>query len=369
MKVAQRAGMQLMLITLALVGLGMVMVYSSSQVLAQTRFGDPGYFLKRQIIFASVGVLFMLFLSLVPPDWWAKWARFLLIGTLILLGVVLVLGWMRWIRVMGFSFQPSEFAKLALIVYLADVLARKEKEMEDFQTGLVPRLLFIGLVMGLIAVQPNLSTAMAVGMTSMILLWIGGARTVHLLGMGLAVVPFILVSLLINPYQMKRVADFLKGNYQTKQSLIALGSGGLTGLGVGESVQKQLYLPEPHTDFIFAIIGEELGLVLTLVVLALFVGFAVNGLRIARRASTYHGFLLATGITAMITVYALINIGVATKMLPTTGLPLPFVSYGGSALIGNLCGVGILLGIARAEVQEEVPWQSPYDHEKSLAHG
>jgi cell division protein FtsW len=184
----------------------------------------------------------------------------------------------------------------------------------------------------------------------------------------LAGVPVVAFSLLISPYQRQRLASFLSGagsdplgaGYQVSQSLLGIGSGGLFGVGLGNSMQKQQFLPEPHTDFVFAFIGEELGLVGTLAVVALFVAFALNGLRIAREAPTYHGFLVATGITTMVSVYAVLNIGVVTGVLPTTGLPLPFISYGGSSLVWNLGGVGILLGVARAGRQQPgASWDAP----------
>ena len=371
MKAAQRAGVHVLLISLVLVGLGIVMVYSSSSVLASVRFADSSFFLERQIIRAAIGLIIMFALMCVPLGVWARIATLLLLVGLGSLVLVMIFGQgpaQRWLPLpavlSGFSFQPSEFVKLALVLYLADVLVRKENLMRDFKTGLVPRLLVIALVLGLIALQPDLGTAIAVGIIAFVMLWVGGARSLHLVYTGLAALPVIALSLYFSPYQLQRILSFLYGDdtrgadYQISQSLLALGSGGGIGVGLGDSMQKQQFLPEPHTDFVFALIGEELGLAGTFSVIGLFVALAIHGFRIARQAPTHHGFLVATGITVMISVYAILNIGVVTGMLPTTGLPLPFISYGGSSLLWNLSGIGILAGVARASVQEAVPWRS-----------
>ncbi|MEW6749503.1 MAG: FtsW/RodA/SpoVE family cell cycle protein, partial [Candidatus Latescibacterota bacterium] len=333
--VTQRRGAHLLLISLTLVGLGIVMVYSSSSVLASVRFADSGFFLERQAVRALIGLGLMLLLSRIHPSAWARSARALLVGSVVLLVLVLAMGHGRagrWLSLSMVAFQPSEFAKLALVVYLADVLARKEACMHDLRDGLLPRLLVVGTVLVLVAAQPNLGTAVALGLISLVLLWVGGARLKHLALTMAAASPLVVLSLVVSPYQQQRVLRYIdrftggsSDSYQVDQALVALGSGGWLGLGLGNSLQKQQYLPEPHTDFVFALVGEELGLVGTLSVIALFVAFACYGLRVAREAPTYHGSLLATGITAMISTYALLNVGVATSVLPTTGLPLPFI--------------------------------------------
>jgi cell division protein FtsW len=369
MRAAQRAGMQVLLIVLVLVGVGLVMVYSSSSVLANARFADSSFFLERQLARAGLGLVIMFALARVPLFWWARLSRLFLLLALLLLALVLVYGRgpvNRWLPVpallFNLSFQPAEFAKLALVLYLADVMARKEEVMGDFKKGLVPRLLVVGLVLVLIALQPNLGMAIAMGLIALAQLWVGGARPLHLLGLCLGALAAIALSVLSTPYQMQRLVNFIwpsqapDGNYQVAQSLVGLGSGGWWGVGLGNSMQKQQYLPEPHTDFVFAFVGEELGLAGTLGVLGLFVAFAVQGLRLARCAPSYYGFLVGVGITVMISTYAAINIGVVTGVLPTTGLPLPFISYGGSSLVWNLGGVGILLGLARA--QSRTAWIS-----------
>ena len=362
--------MQVLLISLMLVGIGLVMVYSSSSVLASTRFSDSSFFLERQLIRALIGLVIMFILAYVPLEMWSRLAKLLLLVGLVFLVLVMIWGRgpaQRWLPLpavlSGFSFQPSEFVKLALVLYLADVLVRKRDQLRDFKTGLAPRLLVIGTVLVLIALQPDLGTAIAVGIIAFVMLWIGGARPLHLMSIGLAVVPVVGLSLYFSPYQLQRVLSFLDGvdtrgaDYQLSQSLLALGSGGGIGVGLGNSMQKQHFLPEPHTDFVFAFIGEELGLAGTLSVVGLFVALAIHGYRIARDAPTMHGFLVASGITVMLSVYAILNIGVVTGMLPTTGLPLPFISYGGSSLLWNLSGVGILIGVARAGAQGAASWK------------
>lgn len=369
MQAANRASMQMLMISLILVGFGIVMVYSSSSVLASARFDDSSFFLERQIIRACFGLAIMLVLSRVPLVLWSRLAVPMFLLGLVTLILVLIFGrgpTQRWLplpgMLSGFSFQPSEFVKLALVLYLADVLVRKEDLIKDFKRGFMPRLLVIGIVLGLIAIQPDLGTAVAIGLIAAVMLWVGGARLLHLICTGVLALPIIAMSLYTSPYQWQRVvnffndADILKGNYQIDQSLLALGSGGILGVGLGDSMQKQLFLPEPHTDFVFALVGEELGLAGTLSITGLFVAFAIHGFRIAREASTYYGFLVATGVTVMISVYALLNIGVVTGMLPTTGLPLPFISYGGSSLLWNLAGVGILVGVGRSNAQGQPSW-------------
>ncbi|NKB67766.1 MAG: putative lipid II flippase FtsW [Candidatus Latescibacteria bacterium] len=362
MRAVQRAGINLMLIVLSLVGLGVVMIYSASSVLAQAKFADSSFYLERQFVRAGIGAVIMLVFIRIPTQLWARYARLLLLaglGTLILVAIWGQGPANRWLYLPGFSFQPSEFAKLALVLYLADVLDRKRELMPNFKTGLLPRLPILGLVLGLIALQPDLGTAIAIGLIAFTLLWVGGAKLWHLLATALAGGGLALLTLA--PYQWRRIMSYFGpgdaqgDDYQIVQSLLALGRGGPLGVGLGNSMQKQQFLPEPHTDFVFAFVGEELGLGGTLSVIALFVALAFYGLCIARQAPTYFGFLAATGITCMISVYALLNIGVVTGVLPTTGLPLPFISYGGSSLIWNFAGVGILIGIARQPGPEPEP--------------
>lgn len=369
MTVAQKAGNYLLIITLVLVGLGIVMIYSSSSFLALLKFQDSAFFLERQLIRAAIGMVVMVCVACVPVRIWAQISPILLLLALATLILVLFQGSgpgvQRWLRLPGLSsfgaFQPAEFVKLVVVLYLADVLERRQEDMQDFRSGLLPRLAVVGLVLGLIVLQPDLGTAIAIGLVALVMLWLGGARLKHLLLTVLAGVPVIAYSLYRSPYQMQRLMSFFQmtdprgADYQVRQSLLALGSGGPIGTGVGNSMQKY-FLPETHTDFIFSFIGEELGLAGTLSVTALFIAFGIHGVRVARESPTYYGFLAASGVTAMISIYAILNIGVTTGLLPTTGLPLPFVSYGGSALVWNLAGVGVLISIARESSASTRPW-------------
>ena len=358
---ADRAARQVLLIAVILVGVGVVMVYSSSSALAGSRFEDSAFFLERQLLRAALGLAIMFAVSRLPLGLWSSLARPLLLVGLALLVLVLIFGEgrgaHRWLpfRLPAFatlSFQPSEFVKLVLVLYLADVLARKQEDMSDWKHGLAPRLAVIAVIQVLIVLQPDLGTALVIGAISLTMLWLGGAGTSHLALAASGAGVIALLSVLSSPYQLERILIYIGdpdpqgAGFQITQARLALGSGGLFGVGLGNSMQKH-YLPEPHTDFVFAFAGEELGLFGSLSLVALFVALAVHGYRIATRASSYHGFLVASGITIMIGFYALLNVGVATGLTPTTGLPLPFVSYGGSSLLWNLCGVGVLAAVAR----------------------
>jgi len=349
----------LMFVVLILVVIGAVMVYSASSVLAETRFEGNGFFVKRHLLRVLMGVAVMLLVTRVNYHFFVRISKWLLI---VGLGLLLLLwfnrgeavGARRWIRLLGISFQPSEFIKLALVIYTADSLARKQDRIRSFTDGLFPYLLLFGVSLGLIVVQPDFGTAVTIGVILTIMLFVGHVRLSHILGVGLALVPVLYVLIFEVGYRRGRIEAFLhRGDhvedmsYQIHQSLIALSSGGIKGVGLGQSTQKLLFLPEPHTDFVFSILGEEFGLLGTLTVLSLFLVLLWRGMRIALNARDLEGFFLATGITVMICVYALFNIGVATAVLPTTGLPLPFVSYGGSSLLLTLIGVGILLSISR----------------------
>lgn len=380
---SQSDARQLLLIASILVGLGVVMVYSSSSAFADIHFDDSGFFLERQIVRALVGVVAMFALSRLPLDFWQRAALPLLIVGIAFLIMVLAMGHgrsaQRWLPfpmpsfMSSLSFQPSEFVKLVLVLYLADVLVRKERDMGRWWHGVMPRLVIIGGVQLLILVQPDLGTCLAVSIIAGAMLWVGGARTVHLLATVALAAPVVAASVYSSPYQMQRVISFFLGadprgaGYQMSQSLTALGSGGLFGVGLGRSVQKH-FLPEAHTDFVFAFVGEELGLAGCLSVIGLFVALAIHGYRIARSATTHFGFLVAAGMTFMISIYAVLNIGVATGMLPTTGLPLPFISYGGSSLVWNLCGIGILASVARESARSTPSASTGLGTSGSLAH-
>ncbi|GBG56240.1 stage V sporulation protein E [Sporomusaceae bacterium FL31] len=346
---------------IALLGIGVVMVYSSSAVSAYVNFDDSYYFLKRQIIWASLGLLAMVLTMNVDYHVWRKLAKPVMLVTLILLVLVLVPGLgkvvngaRRWLGFGSLYLQPSEIAKLSMVLFTSTSLAKHQERISSFLRGIVPQLLMLLVVFALILKEPDLGTALSIAGTVFVLLFVSGAKMKHLGSLGALGVVGIIAAVLYEPYRMKRLlafsdpwADPLDTGYHIIQSLYAIGSGGLFGVGLGRSREKFLYLPEPHTDFIFAILGEELGLIGTLTVIVLFFLFAWRGLKVAISAPDIYGSVLATGLTTMIMVQALMNIAVVTASMPVTGIPLPFLSFGGSALIFTLAGVGILLNISR----------------------
>ena len=353
----------ILLVVIGLLGLGTVMVYSATAGLSEDRFESSHFYLKRWSLRLFASLVAMYLVSRVDYRTWGQAAPYLLglgflglvsVLGLKLLGIGKIRGAYRWIPIPGGTFQPADLMRLALVVYLARSLSRRQGLIRDFGRGFLPYAAIVGSAMGLIALQPDLSTALAIGLVCGLMFYIAGVRLWHLLGTGLVMVPPLYTIIFVFGYRKDRILDFLSpshdvqgAGYQVTQSLVALGSGGLTGAGLGQSLQKYSFLPEPHTDFVFSILGEELGLVGTLGLLLLFLAFARLGLRIARSASDLQGFLLASGITCMVLAYALVNMGVCTGLLPTTGLPLPFISYGGSSLFLTLVAAGILINVGR----------------------
>ncbi|MDA0747339.1 MAG: putative lipid II flippase FtsW [bacterium] len=353
----------LLLLVFVLVGFGTVMVYSASAALGQLRFESGHFFLKRWLIRMSVSLLAMYLVMRVDYRVWARFARvFLTLGFLGLLAVLVfklmgvgkVRGAYRWIPLPGGAFQPADLMRLALVLYLAESLSRRQGLIREFRQGFLPHAMIVGTAMFLILLQPDLSTALAIGLTCTLMLYLGGVRLSHLIGTGLALLPVLYVVVFVIGYRKERILTFFNpaddaqgAGYHVAQSLLALGSGGVTGVGLGQSLQKYFFLPEPHTDFVFSIVGEELGLLGTAGLVISFLIFARLGFRIARKAPDLHGFLLASGITFMVLVYAFVNMGVCTGVLPATGLPLPFISYGGSSLLLTLIATGMLINVGR----------------------
>ena len=351
----------LIIITLILVAIGVVMVYSSSGIYAAQRFGDSAYFLKRQLVFAGMGLAGLVVSMLLPLEKLKKYARagFILAVLLLVLVIVSPLGKevggaKRWMRFGRFGFQPVEFAKLTLVVYLADLISRKGKRVKEFLYGFLPCMLVLGIVLLLVLRQPDLGMTILIAVTAGLMFLISGMNLRYLTGIalgGLSALYFVIFWL---GYGKRRITTYLnpwaeeKGaGFQIIQSWIALASGGLFGLGLGQSRQKLFYLPESHTDFIFSIIGEELGLVGTASILILFILLIWQGAKVALNTPDVFSHLLCFGLVAMIGLEAVINIGVATGALPTKGLPLPFISYGGSSLVCHLLAIGLLLNISK----------------------
>ncbi len=351
----------LMASVMGLLAIGIVMVYSASAVLAEYQYGDSFYFVKRQLLFAVLGIISMYTLMNIDYWIWRRWAGGLLAGCFLLLVVVLIpgVGLVRggaqsWLGVGAFSIQPAEFVKLAMILFLAHVMASHPERIPSFWRGMLPVLFLSGSAFALIMMQPDLGTGAVLMATTMVMLYAAGSRMLHL--GGLAVLGLVALAALIAaaPYRMQRIVAFLDpwqdpqgAGYQLLQSLYAIGPGGLMGLGLGKSIQKFGYLPEPQTDFIFSILAEELGFMGGGFVLVLFAVLAWRGIRVAMYAPDFYGSLVAIGIISMIMIQVVINIGVVTGLLPVTGITLPFLSYGGSSLTIVLTAVGMLLNISR----------------------
>lgn len=351
----------LIIVTLSLLAIGLIMVYSASAIWADYKFADSFYFAKRQLLFACVGVIAMFFIMNVDYWTWRTWAKLLIMVCFILLLVVLIpgIGMARngsrsWIGVGAFSIQPSEFMKLAMIAFLAKYLSERQKLITSFKKGMLPSLSLVFLAFGLIMLQPDFGTGTVMVGTCIVMIFIAGARISHFIGLGLIGAAGFVGLILSAPYRMERITSFLDpwkdplgSGFQMIQSLYAIGPGGLFGLGLGQSRQKFFYLPEPQTDFIFAILSEELGFIGGSLVLFLFALMLWRGIRIALGAPDLYGSLLAVGIIAMVAIQVMINIGVVTGLMPVTGITLPFLSYGGSSLTLMLMAIGVLLNISR----------------------
>ena len=352
----------LLVAVLLLVALGIVMIYSSSAIRAQERFADPAYFLKRQLLWSVVALLAMgaaIFLDLKTLQ---RLTPILFLGSLLLLMLVLVPGVgvkvngaRRWIRILGIlNFQPAELAKVALVMFLASYFARRQDRLESYLDGFLPPLLLTGLMAGLIIVQPNFGTVGILLFVATVVFFIGGARLGHLAATAAVALPILALLVYHSRHGWDRVLILIDPSrasaqvtYHMDQSFNALGQGGLFGLGLGNSMQKLFFLPEPHNDFIFAILGEELGFLGALTVVGLFLVILWRGTRAALRAQGPFASYLAMGVTALVVGQGVLNMGVVSGLLPTTGVPLPFISFGGSSLTFMLFGVGILLNISR----------------------
>jgi cell division protein FtsW len=344
---------------LALTGFGVVMVFSAGAVFAARTYGDFAYFLKREAVYAAAGLLAFLVGMRLDYSVYRRITYPLLFVSVVLLVAVLKLGpaihgAVRWFRLGPLSFQPSEMAKFALVLYLAVLLARKAEKVKDFSMGFLPPLLMTGVFLGLLLKQPDLGTAVIIGVTALGLMFVAGTRTSYILIAVLIAAP-VGWRLFITgeSWRMKRILAYLYPwqyrrdiGYQLYESLISVGSGGVLGQGLGQGHQKLFFLPEAHTDFILAVVGEELGLVGVLAVLAMFALLVWRGLRASMRARDPYGCYLGFGITCLFGLQAIVNMCVVLGLLPTKGLPLPFVSYGGTALVTSLFMAGVLANIS-----------------------
>jgi cell division protein FtsW len=348
---------------LTLLAISVVMVYSSSSVIALTTYDDPAFFMKRQLLWACIGLALMA--TAMRTDHRLLSDQRVVVAlmalSLALLAATLIPGVgrmingsRRWLRFGMLSFQPSELAKFALVVYMSYYIAKKGERLRDFMNGMVPAYVVTAVFLGVAALQPDFGSALALAGVAGIMLFAGGANALHLGGTVLAALPVLYAAVAHKAYRWRRIASFLDpwadpqgAGHQIIQSFLAFGSGGVFGRGLGEGRQKLLFLPERHSDFIYAVIGEELGLIGALAVLVLFLVILWRGMRTALEAGDPFSRMLALGITLLICLSGMINMAVVTGLLPTKGIALPLVSYGGSSLVITMAALGVLLNISK----------------------
>ena len=345
----------------SLVAIGLVMIFSASSAVALIEHHDVAYYAKRQIAWLLVGLVIAYGAYRLDYHQLKRWAPYLLVFSMLSLAAVLlphigfsVNGARRWIGAGSVSFQPSEFAKLGLVIYLAAMLATRGERIVSLVKGLFPLCIPVVLMAVLVLKEPDMGTASLLVMIAFAMFFAAGARLMHLFAILVATTPAVIVEVLASPYKRERVFAFLNpwkdpqnAGFHIVQSLLALGSGGIFGLGLGGSRAKFFYLPEQYTDFIFSILGEELGLIGALAVVILFIVFGYRAIKIAIAAPDRFGFFLAIGCMSVVVIQAFVNIGVVTSSWPVTGVPLPFISFGGSSLIVNLVAVALIANVGR----------------------
>ncbi len=344
---------------IALTGVGLVMVYSAGSWLGHSSFSGWEHFLRRQALFAVAGFVLMMTLSRLDYRVLRRFAPQLMLGAMALLLIVLAVGTeingaRRWVRVGSFSLQPSEIAKVTLAIFLAATLARKGERVRAFKSGFLPVMVMAGSTMLLVLLEKDLGTTILLGSLTLIMLFVAGTRLSYVVAAVMLAAPVAWQQILGVDYRRGRLEEFLSGDgYQVHQALIGIGSGGWFGLGLGNGRQKLGFLPENHTDFILATVGEELGFVGVLVVIGLMMLLVWRGLVIARRSRDRFGTYLATGLSALFGLQTIVNVAVVLEVIPAKGITLPFLSYGGSSLLTSLGAVGLLLSISRAAA----PWR------------
>jgi len=355
------------MIVVTLICVGVVMVYSSSAIFSYERYGSATFFLKHHLLHLLIGLLAAALVMSLELQLIRRWVKPLFFVSLVLLILVFIPqlgreagGAKRWLKLGFFSFQPSELARWATVFFLADILASGQEKLFRFRHSLVVALTVLGVACGLILMQPDLGGAVALGVVGILLLFVVGIRISYIVALVLLSLPVLYFSIFNVPYRKKRILAFwnpwvdARGyGFQMVQSYLALGLGGLWGVGLGQSRQKLFYLPAAHTDFIFSIIGEELGLIGTAAIVIIFMLFLWQGIKVSLRSTDTFIQLLSFGIVVSIAFQAFVHIGVVCGALPTKGLPLPFISYGGSALIFNMMAVGLLLNVARDRYFQE----------------
>lgn len=346
----------------ALVVLGLVMLSSASAVMSYQQYGHNYYYFLRQLLLGGIlGFFGFVAASRIDYHRWKKYAPLFLVITLVLLFLVFIPqfnleygGAKRWVHIGSFTMQPTEMAKLTFLLYLSSWLEKRRKGVKDFQSSFLPFLAILGIIGLLIILQPDIGTLSIIILSAIAVYFIAGAHIPHLTLLGISGIILFLMLVKIAPYRMARFTVFLNPEidpqgigYQINQALLAIGSGGLFGQGLGKSIQKYNYLPEASGDSVFAIISEEMGFIRVLILIVLFAILAYRGFTIAKRAPDLFGKLIATGIISWITFQAIINIAAIIGLIPLTGVPLPFVSYGGTALLFALIGMGIVVNVSR----------------------
>jgi len=350
---------------LFLVGIGIVMVYSASSALALKKFGSDYYFLKKQVLFSLSGILALVVCRHIPLKLIRSLTYPILILAIVFLVAVKITGFgysvngsTRWLRFGSLNFQPSEFARFALVIYLAYSMSKKKDDLKDFYIGFLPHFFILCIFTTLIFFQPDFGSALILWGITWIMLYVGGVRILHLLSPLIFLLPAVYFLTITSAYRLKRIISFwdpweysMNEGYQIIHSLMAFGTGGIWGTGIGKGYQKLFYLPEPHTDFIFSVIGEELGLWGVLFIIGLYFLILWKGINIAKNAKDYFGSFMAVGITSAIAIQVCINMGVAVGLLPTKGLTLPFLSYGGTSLLFSMASIGILMNIGASNLK------------------
>lgn len=353
---------------MVLITIGIMMVFSSSAFISTEKFGSSFHYLWKHLTSVFIGLVVMILLARIDYQRLRDFVLPLLILSFVLLILVFIphIGVSagsnsevkRWIRLWPFTFQPSELVKIAIVFFIADYMSKNSHKMKEFRYGVVIPLTVMAVFQGIIMLQPDFGATVSIGILTITLLFIGGIRFRYIIGIGLMTLPVIYMLIHSASYRVKRITAFLDpwqdpsgSGYQLVQSLLAIGRGGVTGVGIGDSKQKLFFLPEAHTDFIFSLIGEELGLIGALAVLGLFIYLFIKGFKISMKTENSYGYYLSLGLTVMIVSQALINFAVATGVVPTKGLPLPFISYGGSALLINMAAIGILINISNSSFE------------------
>lgn len=348
-----------MIIVLTLLCYGLIMVFSASSASAHYKYDDAYYFIKRQFAWAVIGLVIMFIVSRISYKTIYRYSLHLMLISVILLIIVPIVGMevngaKRWLGFGAFSFQPSEIAKFAVIVFLSRSITANKDALKTFSKGFLPYILIIGLLALLMIFEPHLSGAIVIVLIGFIVLYAAGAKIAYFFTVGIPALILAAVAMFTSDYRWERVTTFFDpfkdssgSGFQVIQSLYAIGSGGFFGLGLGQSRQKHLFLPEPQNDFIFSVICEELGFIGALLVVVLFVLLIWKGLKIASNAPDDFSRLLVTGIIGLIAVQVVINIAVVTASIPNTGMPLPFFSYGGTSLVFILAEMGVVLSVSR----------------------